>query len=440
MDILEEALEQNLLAKNNGSGNGSVDILDDQDEEERRLFEGNDIDKDFLEGDDFASKGSSSSSCKRILYETLDGSTRVWDVLILIPNLIFLLFLLYRLRAARRRLAATNAPVLAAFHVLVLVCAAAGVLRCLVSIVNCNVASQTAFNGLGGSGQTLDKVLWVLLRAFLLATEISVMAFALLSGHLESRGGESGVVGVRRVVGVASTVSLIFSCLQLAMEFGHPDSAFTLDNDDESSSSLFGHGGRTFWAVSSALFAALYALVLLLPHLPVAANASHSWLTLPHKRSFYYYAGFLLVLDAVQAIACGLTESDSNAVSNPGLCLLNMATYIYFVAFPPIVYFTFMAQFFGSKFAPPSMLFAYKAQTNDFEEDDYDLNLQTGGGNGGGLEESRLRPCHLTLDGTGAGGFSESGNGASFTAPQFSNANGGSGNGVSIIKNTAALQ
>jgi len=364
MDILEDTLEQALLSNNASTSNGTSDgDIFDADAEEEQLFEGSKLDKDWLE--DLDGDSSRSSSCKRILYETIDqNGTRVWDVLILIPNLCFLAFLLFRFRSARRRLAATNAPVLAAFHHLVLVCCAVGVSRCILAIVSCNIQGHAAFNG-----QTADKVLWVLLRAFLLATEISVLAFALMSGHLDS------AASIRRVVAVASTVSLVFSSVQMALEFGRPDPAFRLEGQE--GASLFGHGGRAFWAASSVAFAGVYAVVLLLPMLPC-----RHWLMLPHKRSFYYYATFLLALDVVQAVGCGMTESQSDAVSNPGLCLVNMTTYIYFVAFAPIVYFTFMAQFFGSKFAQPTMLFSYKAQTDEMDE------------------EIQSRPSHFTLQTT----------------------------------------
>ena len=87
---------------------------------------------------------------------------------------------------------------------------------------------------------------------------------------------------------------------------------------------------------------------------------------MPQKRSFYYYVTFLMVLNVVQAVGAGMAESSSHAVNNPGLCFVNMTTYVYFVAFTPIVYFAFLAQFFGSHFAQPTMLFAYKAQVRQF--------------------------------------------------------------------------
>jgi len=358
-DIIENALENTLLANSSG-----VDVFADESEEDKKLF--GDNDRQWLEDPDQFDH-TKASSCKRILYETVGQHTRVWDVLILIPNLAFLAFLIIRFRQARRRLSETNAPVLSAFHCLVCASTLVSVARSVIAIVSCNVGGHAAFNG-----QAADKVLWVILRACLLATEISVLAFALLSGHLDSKAS------IRRVVLVASTASFLFSAIQMGLEFGQPDTAFKINNDQQ----LFGHGGRVFWSISSGLFALVYATVLVLPYLP----CSH-WVMVPHKRSFYYYVTFLLLLNVVQAVGAGMAESASNAVNNPGLCFVNMTTYVYFVAFTPIVYFAFLAQFFGSKFAQPTMLFSYKAQTDEVEDLHSHFTLQASPGN---LEEDDL--------------------------------------------------
>lgn len=46
-------------------------------------------------------------------------SVRVWDVAILVPNLIFLLFLIYKFGRVRQKLRQTRSPVFKAFFLLV---------------------------------------------------------------------------------------------------------------------------------------------------------------------------------------------------------------------------------------------------------------------------------------------------------------------------------
>ncbi len=115
---------------------------------------------------------------------------------------------------------------------------------------------------------------------------------------------------------------------------------------------VFGHGGMVFWMISSGVFASVYFFVHLLPVLPCK-----SYVSLPHKTSFYRYINFLMVLDMVQAASCAGVV----AGFYDGLCFVNLTAYVYFTAFIPTVYFAFLSGFFSSG-AQPTLLFSYKAQ------------------------------------------------------------------------------
>ncbi len=71
--------------------------------------------KDFLDQDEWAktSPVPDGHACKAVLYTTVSSgsSVRVWDVLILIPCLAFLVFLVVRAGHARQKLGNTNSPV-----------------------------------------------------------------------------------------------------------------------------------------------------------------------------------------------------------------------------------------------------------------------------------------------------------------------------------------
>ncbi|TRY62561.1 hypothetical protein TCAL_09029 [Tigriopus californicus] len=284
-----------------------------------------------------------SHFCKKILYCALGevSGVRLWDLLILVPNVLFLSFLLIRLPYARLKLRATNTPIFTAFYGLVLVCAVVSVVRCLVSM-SLSAATST--------GDTTDKVLWIVLRFSLLATEMSVLVFGLGSGHLDSQRG------IRRVVVVSFVISFIFSFTQTVLELWHPDANFHVA---KTQTNLFGHGGMLFWLLSSALFTLTYMFVLLLPFLPC-----RRFVTLPQKRSFYQYVGYLLILNAAQTAGSLLVYvGQSN-----GLCVVNLTTFFYFTTLPPVIYFTFLRAFFSV--AQPQVLFSYKAQVDDFDADE----------------------------------------------------------------------
>jgi hypothetical protein len=67
------------------------------------------------------------------------------------------------------------------------------------------------------------------------------------------------------------------------------DSTFSVK---ERSLKLFGHGGSLFWMVSSVIFALLYLSLVLLPLMPC-----RKFFSLPNKRTFYYYVGFMAILN-----------------------------------------------------------------------------------------------------------------------------------------------
>lgn len=112
-------------------------------------------------------------------------------------------------------------------------------------------------------GDYTDKVLWIMVRFFLLSTEISVVIFglafgkcfvifhftlitSLFIGHLDSK------TSIRRVLMATSFISLGFSITQGVIEFVSPDETFYIYSENFS---LFGHGGMMFWFISSLIFA-----------------------------------------------------------------------------------------------------------------------------------------------------------------------------------------
>ncbi|KAK6176750.1 hypothetical protein SNE40_014990 [Patella caerulea] len=285
--------------------------------------------------------------CQWILYDDIANSrVRVWDLIILVPNAVFAIFLLYRLRSAATKLQNSNSPIFKAFYGLVFVVAGISILRCVVAMtVNASVLA----------GDVADKVIWLVLRFFLLATELSVVTFGLLFGHLESHAS------IRRVLIVTSLIALAYSCTQGSLEFIHPDPKFRVkiqangtDNYD-----IFAHGGMIFWFSSSFFFFVVYSVIFILPWTGIKKR-----LALPSKTSFYYYCLALAILNLTQAIGSALIYY---SVDN-GRCVVDITTYLYFTIYDPMVYVTFLREFFSV--TQPSILFSYKHQVDDLNEED----------------------------------------------------------------------
>ena len=94
-------------------------------------------------------------------------------MIILIPNVLFLLFIAVRFNRARLKLRATSSPIYLAFYGLVICSVVISVIRCVVSMT---------VNAATNAGGNTDKVLWVAVRFFLLSTEMSVVIFGLAFG------------------------------------------------------------------------------------------------------------------------------------------------------------------------------------------------------------------------------------------------------------------
>nr|CAD7423669.1 unnamed protein product [Timema monikensis] len=280
--------------------------------------------------------------CKLILYlEFPNTRIHIWDLIILVPNFLFLLFLMLRFNRARLKLRATSSPIFLTFYGLVVMSVIISIVRCAVSMtVNASVVV----------GSTTDKVLWITVRFFLLAMEISVVVFGLACGHLDSRSS------IRHVLLATSFISLSFSISQGYLEMFAPDVSFHIDSRNYD---LFGHGGMLFWFISSIVFTVVYLIILILPWTRLRER-----LTLPIKPSFYLYILFLVLLNLAQSVGSGLFFYKLDE----GLCVVDVTTCIYFTLLTPLVYHTFLSEFFCV--SQPSIMFSYKAQVDDTMEDD----------------------------------------------------------------------
>ena len=286
--------------------------------------------------------------CKRILYEELFSShTRIWDWLILIPNLVFMILLIMKFKSTRSKLSTNSSPIIVTFYALVIICVLMSVLRCIISM-SVNALSSP-------SGEIADKVFWVAVRFFFLSMEISVLVFGLAFGHLDSH------TSIRRVLLVTTLTSLTYSIVQGTLEIIAPDEKFYFRDEHLTPSEfkLYSHGGMSFWAVTCILFFVVYAGVTILPFTEIRRR-----IPLPAKKSFYVYTGILAGLNFVQGIGSIVYKKDYDG----GLCLIDLTTFLYFSFFHILVYWTFLSTFFSLN--PTSLLFSYKHQMDDLVVED----------------------------------------------------------------------
>lgn len=94
----------------------------------------------------------------------------------------------------------------------------------------------------------------------------------------------------------------------------------------------------SFWLVHSLIALLAYGAMVALPFTP--------WRELlPAKASFYGYA--LCLLGMYITMAVGSILVGCKLVG--GYCVYGSATWLYYSCYPPLVYFTFLAEFFGEE-------------------------------------------------------------------------------------------
>uniref|UniRef100_A0A3Q2GZA9 Integral membrane protein GPR175 n=3 Tax=Equus TaxID=9789 RepID=A0A3Q2GZA9_HORSE len=203
--------------------------------------------------------------CLLLLYEDIGTSrVRYWDLLLLIPNVLFFIFLLWKLPFARARICVTSSPIFITFYILVFVVALVGIARAVVSMtVSTSDAATVA-----------DKILWEITRFFLLAIELSVVILGLAFGHLESKSS------IKRVLAITTVLSLAYSVTQGTLEILYPDAHLSAEDFN-----IYGHGGRQFWLVSSCFFFLVYSLVVILPKTPLKERISLPSVSMPPRSS-----------------------------------------------------------------------------------------------------------------------------------------------------------
>uniref|UniRef100_A0A8C5FAF3 Integral membrane protein GPR175 n=1 Tax=Gadus morhua TaxID=8049 RepID=A0A8C5FAF3_GADMO len=261
---------------------------------------------------------SKPHTCLQVLYEDIgDSRVRFWDLLLLVPNVAFFIFLMWKLPSARAKIRLTSSPIFITFYLLVFVVAAVGITRAIVSMT---VSASSA-------ATIIDKVLWEITRFFLLAIELSVIILGLAFGHLESKSS------IKRVLAITAVLALAYSITQGTLEIRYPDHHLSAEDFN-----IYGHGGRHFWLASSCFFFLVYSLIVILPKTPLRER-----LSLPSKKSFYVYAAVLSLLNLVQGLGSALLC----AGIIEGLCCVDVTTFLYFSIFAPLIYITFLRRFFG---------------------------------------------------------------------------------------------
>ncbi|KRZ30730.1 Transmembrane protein adipocyte-associated 1 [Trichinella pseudospiralis] len=300
------------------------------------------------------------SVCKLIfLQQTGEAGVRILDVAIVIPNILFLIFLVYKFPRIRTKLTNTKSPVFFTFFLMVYISTIISVIRAVTAMFA---------SGFNIDGKILVKGLWLLWRFFLVSLELMVLLFGLFFGHLDSR------TSIKRALIATGLVSGLFSTSQAGLEFDSSSDHGPFLSDS-SRVVIFSHGGVIFLLVSSSVFALLYLSVCLAPltclqrillapsNLYTVANATNAFendIHILERKKFYVYCAILCSLYSLHMVGSALVLCDVQS----GLCILALPVYLYYVFYLPTMYYSFFRGY--GAIANEELFFSYSHQKDMF--------------------------------------------------------------------------
>lgn len=269
--------------------------------------------------------------CRSILLWNITRQSAIknFDVILLVPNSLFLVFLVYKIGKAQVQLHRIKCPIVKTVSFMVFLVCSVGIARCFVSMLLSSIHLAK-----GAKDDLPTKILWLLLDCFQLAVELSVIIFGLWAGNMRD-----GRKGVRRVLCVTSICAVAYTSVQATLEFV-PGPVRKKKGIYGRGDDLFGHGGALFWSSTSFFLAMVYFLIVILPFTKLREHY-----IIPARTSFYVYCGILAVVDSVQGVGGLLLHMK---LIDESLCILEGTMFVYYALFGPLVYWSFLKDFFGS--------------------------------------------------------------------------------------------
>ncbi|WZN59971.1 putative membrane protein [Chloropicon roscoffensis] len=272
-----------------------------------------------------------STMCVSFLEPEGSGAKVFFNLAYSLPTLAFLVFLTMRLKSALRRLSRSQSQIMRTYYSFLWVVCALSLFRCIFQI-----AESTS-----GSTERDFKswsFVWLILTAGMTIMEVSVVTF-LSQGYIAT-----GKEALLRTLGISGAFALLDSIVKMILVFGCGTSLFIVrrgsgaEGDGDDGAWLWNDMSWVkwgFWTAHHLLYCAVYAFILVLPHTNFRDY-------LPARPSFYRYVALLCANNF--GLVVGSLMIGSKHVS--GYCVYGVFAYVYGVCYPPLLYVTFLSEFF----------------------------------------------------------------------------------------------
>jgi len=298
------------------------------------------------------------SSCKYFLYRTI-GSTdqtttetgfKVFDIVNLVPSLLFMMFLLYSLPRTKQKL--SGAPILfTSIHWMLHITTVSQIIRCLLMFMAPSPNTDTTSQG-------LEKFTWSIVHGTNLCLELAAFLIFILPVLPSNRSSH-------RILWIIVGMSLSYAILMSIVEINAPDREFHVMRNDLDTN-LFGDGGSVFVLIFSLASALAYSSLISLRVFQKSGS---------RRSSTFTYSIVLLGVQGTRTLGAILLAADVQF----GMCLTNLTLFLLMQFLPPLVFLCVLCPYLQSSQShsllnqSSSFRSVGVTEDDDWLEDDYDL-------------------------------------------------------------------
>jgi hypothetical protein len=236
----------------------------------------------------------------------------LYDLVLALPALLFLLFLLTRLRSSVRKLMQSRSHIMTTYYTFLWVI-------CILNICWTLLKMQQTR---GPDQETAWNVMSLVTRFGMVLLEVSVVVF-LSQGYLIS--GWDALLRTLLFSGLFASVDALLNAVYI---FGLSIPLF-ITQDDAGDWNKWG-----FWMMHNLFFTAVYFVILILPYTRWRDR-------LPARPAFYHYVLILFILNGLEAFGSTLLGFGADF----GYCVYGLSAFFYYALYPPLLYATFLADF-----------------------------------------------------------------------------------------------
>lgn len=256
--------------------------------------------------------------CVDFVSPRVDKKLYIYDLAVGLPTALFLVYLAWGFRHAAKKLKRSGSHIMTTYYCFLWAVSLLNLIRC------CTQIAQTQ----EGGPHVVWNLLWLTNRFGMVLLELSVVVF-LLQGYITS-----GLEALIRTLVISGGIALFESIIMLIYIFGVHVPLFLYDKDGLDHDMSWAKW--SFWLLHHLAFLLVYMLILVVPYT--------QWRDLlPAKPSFYRYVAVLFLLSLTEVLGSILIGSNARA----GYCVYGVASFLYYAAYPPLLYWTFLAEFFA---------------------------------------------------------------------------------------------